>query len=76
VKTPLVQAEQYLIDAKGKRTAVVLDLRTYEYLREAEEELADIQAYDSSVTRVHAEVASGRSSTLEAYRVGRKRKSK
>ena len=33
--------EQFLTDAKGKRTGVVLDLQTYEHLREAEEELAE-----------------------------------
>ena len=44
-----------LTDAKGKRTGVVLDLQTYEHLREVEEELADIQAYDALHDRAHSE---------------------
>ena len=42
----------------------MLDLRTYEHLREAEEELADIQAYDATRDRAHSEVASGQFSIL------------
>jgi hypothetical protein len=68
--------EQFLTDAKGKRTAVVLDLQTYEHLREAEEELADLQAYDSARARVHSEIAAGQVSTLAAYRANRGRKAK
>jgi len=40
MKTLAAKEEQFLTDAKGKRTGVVLDLQTYEHLREAEEELA------------------------------------
>jgi hypothetical protein len=40
--------EQFLTDAGGKRAGVLLDLDTYERLREAEEELADIAAYDAA----------------------------
>jgi hypothetical protein len=40
--------EQFLTDAKGKRTGAVLDLQAYERLLEAKEELADIRAYDST----------------------------
>ena len=76
MKALAVKDEQFLTDAKGRRTGVVLDLNTYERLREAEEELADIQAYDSTRARAHAEVAAGRFSTLAAYRAGRGRKGK
>ena len=76
MKTLTAKEEQFLTDAKGKRTAVVLDLQTYERLREAEEELADIQAYDSAREQAHTEIGSGQFSTLAAYRVGRGRKSK
>jgi hypothetical protein len=68
--------EQFLTDAKGKRTGVVLDLGTYERLREAEEELAEIRAYDSTHDRVHSEIAAGHFSTLAAYRASRERKAK
>ena len=76
MKTLAAKAEQFLTDAKGRRTGVVLDLQTYEHLREAEEELAEIEAYDSKRDRAHSEVAAGRFSTLAAYRAGRGRKVK
>jgi hypothetical protein len=72
----LVAKEQFLTDAKGKRTGVVLDLKTYQHLREAEEELADIQAYDALHERAHAEIAAGQFETLTSYRTSRKRKAK
>ena len=55
---------------------VILDLQTYQRLREAEEELADIQAYDSAREKVQAEIAAGQSLTLAAYRSGRSNKGK
>jgi hypothetical protein len=72
----LVLKEQFLTDAKGKRTGVVLDLVTYERLREAEEELADIHAYDATRDRAHSEIAAGQFATLKSYRVTRKRRAK
>ncbi len=68
--------EQFLTDAKGKRTGVVLDLQTYEQLRAAEEELAEIRAYDALQDRAHSEIAAGQFATLSSYRAGRKRKAK
>ncbi len=76
MKTLAGQAEQFLTDAEGKRTAVLLDMQTYERLREAEEELADIRAYDSIRKRAHSELDAGQFSTLAAYRAGRERKAK
>jgi hypothetical protein len=73
MKALAAKEEQFLTDAKSKRTGVVLDLQTYEHLREAEEELADIQAYDATRDRAHSEIAAGRFSTLAAYRAGRGR---
>lgn len=72
----LVAKEQFLTDAKGKRTGVVLDLATYERLREAEEDLADILTYDALHDRAHAEIAAGQFETLTSYRASRKRKAK
>jgi hypothetical protein len=66
-----VREERFLTDAKGKRTGVVLDLRTYEQLLEAEEELADIAAYDTARDRAHAEIATGSYTTLSSYRSAR-----
>jgi hypothetical protein len=68
--------EQFLTDAKGRRTGVVLDLRTYEHLREAEEELADIHAYDALHEKAHAEISAGQYATLTSYRAARRRKAK
>ena len=75
-KTPTLKAEQFLTEAKGRRTGVVLDLQTCEHLRAAEEALAAIRAYDALHDRAHAEIAAGQSATLTSYRADRKRKLK
>ena len=49
---------------------------TYEHLREAENELADIHAYDALHDRAHSEIAAGQFVTLTSYRADRKRKAK
>ena len=76
MKALVAKEEQFLTDAKGKRTGVVLDLQTYQHLREAEEELADIQAFDALHSRAHAEIAAGQFTALTSYRADRKRKAK
>jgi hypothetical protein len=76
MKATTVKDEQFLTDAKGKRMGVVLDLDTYQRLREAEEELAEIQAYDKARPKVLSEIAAGQFTTLEGYRSARERKSK
>lgn len=40
--------EEYLVDASGARKAVVLPLETWQQIKEALEELADIRAYDEA----------------------------
>jgi len=76
MKTWAAKEEQFLTDAQGKRTGFLLDLQTYESLREAEEALADIRAYDATRDRAHSEIVGGQFSTLAAYRTGRERKGK
>jgi len=76
MKLLAAKAEQFLTDAKGKRTGVVLDLQTYEHLRAAEEELADIEAYDALHDRAHSEITAGQCATLASYRRDRKRRAK
>jgi hypothetical protein len=76
MKILAAKEEQFLTDTHGKRTGVLLDLQTYERLRDAEEELAEIQAYDATRGRAHSEIAAGQFSTLAAYRAGRERKGK
>ena len=48
---------QFVVDPQGKRLGVLLDLETYERLREAEEDLADIRA--TTTPRPRREVRSG-----------------
>ena len=76
MKALVAKEEQFVTDAKGKRTGVLLNLDTYERLREAEEELADIHAYDALHDRAHSEIAAGQSATLTSYRSNRGRKAK
>ena len=68
--------EQFVTDAGGKRVGVLLDLASYERLREAEEELADIRAYDAARPKVAADVQAGRCATLAEYRASRSRQAK
>jgi len=76
MKVLAVKEEQFLTDAKGKRTGVLLNWDTYERLREAAEEVADIHAYGALRDRAHAEIAAGQFETLANYRALRKRKAK
>ena len=68
--------QQFVTDAKGKRVGVLLDVKTYEHLREAEEELADIHAYDVMRPKVEADIKAGRVSSLSDYRTRRAAKRK
>jgi hypothetical protein len=68
--------ERFVTDAEGKRVGVILDLKTYRRLRDAEEELADVRAYDSARARVHEELRTGEFSTLMEYRASRAAKRK
>ena len=76
MKTAVVHEPQFVTDATGKRTGVVLNLDTYERLREAEEELADIQSYDPARPTVAAEIHAGNFVTLAEYRSKRNRRQK
>ncbi len=40
--------EQFVVDAKGARTAVLLEIERYEELLEAQEELDAIRAFDEA----------------------------
>ena len=72
----MLKDEQFVTDADGRRMGVLLDLRTYERLREAQEELADIQAYDTALPTVRSDIALGEFAGLAAYRAKRARKRK
>lgn len=71
MKTVLEEKEQFVIDAAGRRVGVLLGVRTYDRLREAEEELADIRAYDAARLNAHAELKAGQTISLASYRTKR-----
>ena len=71
MKALVLQEQQFVTDGKGKRVGVLLDLKTYDKLREAEEELAEVRAYDAARPKVVADVKAGRFSTLADYRAKR-----
>ena len=76
MKALVLKDEQFVTDAKGKRVGVLLDVKTYEHLREAEEELTDIRAYDTARPKVAADIKAGRVSSLSDYRAKRAAKRK
>ena len=76
MKTPVLKDEQFVTDANGKRVGVLLDVKTYEHLREAEEELADIHAYDVARPKVAANIKAGRICSPDDYRTKRAAKHK
>lgn len=76
MKTVLEDKKQFIVDASGERVGVLLDLPTYERLREAQEELDDIRTYDAAAPRVKAEIARGDFITLTDYRKARAAKRK
>ena len=43
-----VSKEQFVVDESGNRTAVLLDVKRYVELLEAQEELESIRAYDEA----------------------------
>lgn len=74
MKVLATKAEQFVTDSSGTRIGVMLDLQTYQRLRDAEEDLADIRAYDSAMPKVQREVAAGQLVGLREYRARRARK--
>lgn len=75
MKSPIA-GEQIVTDGEGKAVAVVLDIATYERLREAEEDLADIRAFDEAWPQAQAEMKNGQTISLEDYKVQRASRAK
>ena len=71
MKTLMLKDEQFVTDAKGKPVGVLLDLKTYERLRDAEEDLADVRAYDAARPKAAGDIKSGQFSSLADYRAKR-----
>ena len=64
----LSKKEQYIVDADGKRVAVLLDIATYDKLIEELEDIADVRAYREEKPIVDTEIAAGNYVTAEELR--------
>ncbi len=64
----------YVVDSRGKRVSVVLDVATYERLLEAEREFDDIRAYDKARQKVKSVLQSGDYLELKEYKQKRKKR--
>ncbi|MCX6981008.1 MAG: hypothetical protein WCK55_19875 [Verrucomicrobiota bacterium] len=73
MKTSSIKDGRFVTDSKGRTVGVLLDVKTYERLREAEESLADIRAYDDARPKAMAEVKAGQVASLDDYRARRSR---
>ncbi|MDI6766537.1 MAG: hypothetical protein QME52_06915 [Bacteroidota bacterium] len=71
-----VKKKQYLTDQSGKRTGVILDMRTFEKIEEELDELACIHAYDKAKPDVDAAIQRGDYMTLDEYLAERSAKHK
>ena len=71
MKAQVLKDRLFVTDASGNHVGVLLDVRTYGRLRDAEEELADIRTYDNTRPKVAAEFKAGRFATLAEYRMRR-----
>ncbi len=67
------QSVPYVVDGRGKRVSVVLDVATYERLLEAERELDDSRAYKAR-RKVKSELQSGDYLELKEYKRKRKKR--
>ena len=68
MKALVLKDEQFVTDAQGKTVGVLLDLKTYERLRESEEDLADLRAYDAARPTVATELKAGQFSARSPLR--------
>ena len=68
------EKQQFIVNKKGKKVGVLLDMPTYEKFLEAYEDMEDIRDYDEVKEKVEKEIANGDVVTLEEYL--RKRKIK
>ncbi len=67
MKTATLSAPQFVTDAKGRQVGVLLNLKAYQRLLEAQEELEDIAAYDAARPKVMAELAKGDFMTITEF---------
>lgn len=74
MKTLACEPQQYVVNARGQRVAVMLDLNTYEQLLEAADEANCIRAYAAAKPVVEAELKAGEFTTLQEYKTARARR--
>lgn len=74
MKGAAAKQEQFVTDMRGRKIAVILDLETYRRLLEAEEDLADIEAYDKAAPAVHASIGKGDFITLAEFKEKRRKR--
>ena len=63
---------QYIVDAKGKRTAVIVDIHVYEQMLDELDDYLCAKAYDDARPKVQDELARNEYSWLEEFLVSRK----
>ncbi|MBI5386056.1 MAG: hypothetical protein HZA90_15385 [Verrucomicrobia bacterium] len=73
MKTLTREPQQYVVDAHGKRVAVMLDIASCEQLLEAADEAGCVRAYDAAKPVVEAELKTGEFTTLQEYKTARAR---
>jgi hypothetical protein len=59
------QAVQYLTDADGNKIAVVIDIATYQKMRDELDELYCLKGYEQAVVETEPEIACGDYVTLD-----------
>jgi len=67
MKATTLESPQFVTDAKGRQVGVLLNLKAYKRLLEAQEELEDIAAYDAARPKVMAELAKGDFMTITDF---------
>ena len=70
MKSLVLKGEQFVTNAQGKRFGGLLDVRIYKRLREADEDLAGIHAYDTTHPRIQTKIVAGKVVSVADYREG------
>jgi hypothetical protein len=71
IKEPVAK---YIVNSKGKRTGVILDMKTYEEILDLLDDYYCTKAYDEAKPIVEAEIARGEYETLDDFLASRKTK--
>ena len=74
MKTAVGKAPQFIVNEKGKQIGVLLDMKTYQRLIEAEEELVDQIVYDHAKAAARDDLKNGRTISIQDYIASRKNK--